>query len=129
MLLASRQSTNSECRLSYSILMLSILVPEPRNIATSDVKESSTLLSWTIPDSPLTLQNVELELNATDGSSSITMLLPPDLNGTKLLTDLISGTSYSVRLRSIASDGRTSDFSTPSHVFVTGKKNSIGFCC
>ena len=101
-------------------MLVYILVPEPINVKTSDIKESRALVSWTIPSSPLKLQNIELELNKTDGSSSVIMDVKPDVNS-KLLTDLVSGTPYSARLRSIAADGRTSDWSSPAHVFITGE--------
>ena len=100
-------------------MLFYISVPEPIDVSTTNIKESSALVGWTIPSSPVTLQNIQLELNKTDGSRSDIMNLQSDLTA-KLLTDLTSGTPYTVRLRSIATDGRTSDWSSPAHVFITG---------
>ena len=77
-------------------------------------------MTYTIPSSPVTLKEVELELNETKLGLSRRIVIPALENGSIPIKDLISGNGYTVRIRGIATDGRKSDF-TPVASFKTSK--------
>ena len=77
-------------------------------------------MTYTIASSPVTLKEVEVEVNETESGLSRIIVRPAALeNGSVAIDNLKSGNDYTVRVRAIASDGRRSDF-TPATSFTAG---------
>ena len=97
-----------------------ISVPEPGSVLVGDIRRDKAVVSFQIPDSPVNVTLVEIELNETESGDVRTIIRPAQANGSITIDGLRSGNDYNVRVRSIAADGRSSDF-TPSTAFTSGK--------
>ena len=96
-----------------------LTVPEPENISITDIQNDQAVISYTIPTTGATVKSIELRLYQSQ-SIQTKIINPANSNAFVVIDNLISGTVYNVRLRSIATDGRLSEFTTTTN-FTTGE--------
>ena len=89
-------------------------------MAITDIKADGVTVSYNIPTGAVMVKSVEIELNETESGKLRTLVRPAEGNGSISIGGLKSGNDYNVRIRSIAADGRLSDFTSPT-TFTTGK--------
>ena len=78
-----------------------------------DIQPSSAVVTYAIANSSVPLKNVEVQVNETDSGIVSTFISAALANGSVPIGGLKSGNDYTVRVRTIANDGRPSELTAP----------------